>query len=99
MPFDYENAERDILDAGGDPDYLSYTNPTERDNYLRKMGLRPEEYGGGMRDPKVRAQANGTSPQAGSTGCLVVLMIGALQIAAVGYLLKPIATLLAKLIL
>lgn len=94
MPFDYENAERDILDAGGDPDYLSYTNPTKRDNYLRKMGLRPEKYGGGIRDPKVR----GTSPQAGSTGCLVALMIGALQIAAVGHLLKPVAALLAQLI-
>lgn len=29
--FDYENAERDIIDAGGDPDYLSYYNHKERD--------------------------------------------------------------------
>lgn len=46
MPnFDYENAKRDILDNGGDPDYLSETNEKDRDAYLRKMGLDPSEYG------------------------------------------------------
>ena len=48
--FDYENARLDILDSGGDPDYLSHTDPEKRDAYLRKMGLRPEDYGGGSRD-------------------------------------------------
>jgi len=54
MPFDYEEAELDILENGGDPDFLSYSDPIKRDNYLRKMGLNPESYGGGMKDPEVR---------------------------------------------
>ena len=44
--FDYENAEQDILENGGDPDYLSHYNSSERDSYLRNMGLHPEDYGG-----------------------------------------------------
>ena len=54
MPFNYEEAELDILENGGDPDYLSHSDPMKRDNLLRKMGLNPESYGGGMRDPEVR---------------------------------------------
>lgn len=42
--FDYENAERDIFDAGGDPDYLSHYNEAERDRYLKGMGLNPSDY-------------------------------------------------------
>ena len=48
--FDYENAERDIRDAGGDPDYLSHYNEGSRDRYLGKMGLNPSDYGGGHND-------------------------------------------------
>lgn len=53
--FDYENAERDIFDAGGDPDYLSHYNEAARDNYLKKMGMNPSDYGGGRTaEPKSR---------------------------------------------
>ena len=49
MPsFDYENAELDILENGGDPDYLNYSDPAKRDRYLRQMGLDPENYKGDM---------------------------------------------------
>ena len=65
--FDYESAELDILDSGGDPDYLSHTDPEKRDAYLRKMGLRPEDYGGGSRDPKSR-QSTGSG---GDSGCFL----------------------------
>ena len=61
--FDYENAKLDILDSGGDPDYLSHTDPQKRDAFLRKMGLRPEDYGGGSRDPKNRqSTSSGSDP-------------------------------------
>ena len=43
--FDYENAEIDIWDAGGDPDYLSYNDPEKRDRYMKKIGLDPKKYG------------------------------------------------------
>ena len=43
--FDYENAEIDILDAGGDPDYLSYNDPVKRDEFLRSMRMDPKKYG------------------------------------------------------
>lgn len=65
--FDYESAELDILDSGGDPDYLSHTDPQKRDAYLRKMGLRPEKYGGGSRDPKNRQNAS----SGGDSGCFL----------------------------
>ena len=42
--FDYEEAERDIFDNGGDPDYLSHYNPERRDKYIRDMGLDPDNY-------------------------------------------------------
>lgn len=52
MPFfDYEEARLDVLDAGGDPDYLETNNPAERDEYLRKVGLNPKDYGGGITPP------------------------------------------------
>ena len=44
MRFDYENAKRDILDNGGDPDYLDMSHADKRDKYLRNMGLNPEDY-------------------------------------------------------
>ena len=50
--FDYEEARRDILDNGGDPDYLSEYNPAKRDEYLRKMGLHPKDYGSRLEKPK-----------------------------------------------
>ena len=65
--FDYESAELDILDSGGDPDYLSHTDPLKRDAYMRKMGLRPEKYGGGSRDPKNRQN----SSSGGDSGCFL----------------------------
>ena len=43
--FDYENAELDILDAGGDPDYLNHYDREKRDKYLRDMGFDPKSYG------------------------------------------------------
>lgn len=44
--FDYDEAEFDVLDNGGDPDYLQ-GSASDRDRYLRDMGLRPKDYGGG----------------------------------------------------
>ena len=44
MGFDYENAKMDILDNGGDPDYLDMNHPDERDSYLKNMGLNPKDY-------------------------------------------------------
>lgn len=43
--FDYENAGRDIFDAGGDPDYLTSRDPEKRDKFMRKMGMDPKKYG------------------------------------------------------
>lgn len=34
----------DIIDSGGDPDYLSYHNPENRDSYLHGLGLNPDNY-------------------------------------------------------
>ena len=48
--FDYDNAEQDILDAGGDPDYLNYYDEEERDSFLEDMGMNPEDYGGHSSD-------------------------------------------------
>ena len=50
--FDYENAELDILDAGGDPDYLDYNNPAKRDKFMRDMGMDPKKYGSRWEEPK-----------------------------------------------
>lgn len=59
--FDYENAKRDILDAGGDPDYLSHYDREARDRYLRNTGLNPKDYGstlgGGRADPAKRGSS------------------------------------------
>ena len=44
--FDYEEARRDIWDAGCDPDYLSeYSSKEERDKFIRGCGLNPRSYG------------------------------------------------------
>ena len=43
--FDYEEARLDILENGGDPDYLSeYMSPEKRDAFLRSSGLDPDNY-------------------------------------------------------
>ena len=58
MPnFDYENAKRDILDNGGDPDFLDYHHADKRDSYLKGLGLNPRNYSGG----------SGSSKNSGST--------------------------------
>lgn len=41
--FDYEEARLDVLDNGGDPDELEGSE-AHRDEYLKKMGLHPEDY-------------------------------------------------------
>jgi len=50
--FDYENARRDILDSGADPDYLDEYNPARRDRYMREVGLDPRDYGSGRERKK-----------------------------------------------
>ena len=60
MPFDYENARRDIADSGADPDYLDTLNPEKRDAYLRKLGMKPERYGGGSKDPYYKKEERET---------------------------------------
>lgn len=44
MDFDYENAKMDVMENGGDPDYVSYYNEKSRDNYLLSLGLNPNDY-------------------------------------------------------
>ena len=43
--FDYEEARRDLRDAGLDPDYLNSRNRAERDSFMRKNGFDPKRYG------------------------------------------------------
>ncbi len=69
MAFDYENAERDIFDSGADPDYLDYKNPEKRDAYLRSLGMNPEKYGGGSRDPWYKTHGNPSSSS--GSGCFL----------------------------
>ncbi len=42
--FDYERAMLDILDNGGDPDYIDTKNVEKRNRHLKELGLDPEEY-------------------------------------------------------
>lgn len=49
--FDYENAKMDIWENGGDPDYLSHFDPSERDSFMREMDLDPKDYGSKWEDP------------------------------------------------
>ena len=61
--FDYEEARRDMRDNGLDPDYLSeYSSPEKRDDYLKKNGLDPKNYGGGT-------SSSSDSSSSGSDGC------------------------------
>ena len=57
--FDYENAELDILDAGGDPDYLNHYDREKRDEYLRKMGFDPKRYGSTLDNGKNTKKSGG----------------------------------------
>ena len=65
--FDYEEAEMDIWDAGGDPDSLSYSDPKKRDEYMRKVGLDPKRYGSQYEDPGTQKNSSGS----GSSGCFL----------------------------
>ena len=49
--FDYETAKMDLFDAGVDPDYLSSYDREKRDEFLRKQGLNPREYGSRYEKP------------------------------------------------
>ena len=50
--FDYEEARRDIIENGCDPDYLDEYDPARRDRYLRDVGLDPRDYGSRRESPK-----------------------------------------------
>lgn len=69
--FDYEDARRDILDNGADPDYLDEYDPARRDRYLREVGLDPGDYGSG----RGRKKDGGRDPLDGGfssdDGCFV----------------------------
>ena len=67
MPFDYDTAREDIYDSGADPDYLDTLNPEKRDAYLRSLGMKPEKYGGGSRDPYYKRKEKQSSNAAGSS--------------------------------
>lgn len=98
MPFDYEEAELDILENGGDPDYLSYSDPIKRNNYLRRMGLNPINYGG-MSAEEIRKimerQLAASAPRrrrrsrSDGFGCLLYALGGI--VGAVGYTIKVFA--------
>ena len=64
--FDYEQAEMDLWDTGGDPDGLPYNNPQKRDEYLRKNGLNPKNYGSTLDSGK-----SNSSSSSGSSGCFL----------------------------
>ncbi|MBQ9030229.1 MAG: hypothetical protein IJ106_02085 [Parasporobacterium sp.] len=65
--FDYENAEADIWDAGGDPNALDYRNPAKRDKYLKDVGLNPKDYGSKWGDFSSLDQTGGSG--SGQSGC------------------------------
>ena len=67
--FDYENAEMDIWDAGGDPDYLSHTDPARRDKFMKDMGMDPKKYGSKWGDFSNLDKNNGSG--SGSSGCFL----------------------------
>ena len=64
--FDYEQAEMDLWDTGGDPDGLPYKNPQKRDEYLRKNGLNPKNYGSTWDSGK-----NNSGKSSGTNGCFL----------------------------
>jgi len=68
--FDYENAEMDIRDAGGDPDSLSYYNPMKRDKFMKDMGLDPKKYGSKWGDYS-NLDKTGKGGGSGSSGCYI----------------------------
>lgn len=68
--FDYENAELDILENGGDPDNLSYYDPAKRDRYLREMGLDPENYKGNMSHGR-KKNPGGSKKEKADDGCFL----------------------------
>ena len=68
--FDYENAEMDIWDAGGDPDELSYSDPAKRDKFMKDMGLNPKNYGSKWGDFSNLDKSGGSSGS-GSAGCFL----------------------------
>ena len=75
--FDYENAELDILDAGGDPDYLSYRDPEKRDKLMRQMGLDPKKYGSkwdAYKEQQKKASQQG-SGGSGEEGCYIATCV------------------------
>jgi len=67
--FDYENAELDIWDAGGDPDYLNHRDPAKRDKFMKDMGMDPKKYGSKWGDFSNLDKTNGGGSGSGSTGC------------------------------
>ncbi len=72
MPFDYDNAERDLYDAGDDPDYLDHRHPEKRDKYLRDRGMNPQKYGGGSSSsPSRRSSRRGGSSSSSRGGCFL----------------------------
>jgi len=64
--FDYENAELDILDNGGDPDYLNYYNQDKRDAYLKSINLNPDDY---------KSEKGSGAPHGSSGGCYVATCV------------------------
>ena len=71
--FDYENAKRDILDAGGDPDYLSYRDPEKRDKLMRQMGLNPKKYG--SKWDAYKEQQKASQQGSGGEGCYIATCV------------------------
>ena len=69
--FDYENARRDIRDAGGDPDYLSYSNPAKRDEFMKKMKMDPQKYGSKWGDFSNLDKTGGSGSGSGTSGCFL----------------------------
>ena len=65
--FDYEGAEMDIWDAGGDPDELSYSDPAKRDRFMKDMGLNPKNYGSKWGDFSSLDKTGGSG--SGTSGC------------------------------
>lgn len=74
MGFDYENARRDVWEAGGDPDDVNEYNEAKRNKNLKAMGINPEDYMDSAEKRRYRAQ-NEQQPQKSDEGCYVATCV------------------------
>lgn len=69
--FDFEGARQDLYDAGLDPDYLSYRNREERDNFMRDHGFDPKKYGSRYTGSNSSGSSNSDEGCYLTTACII----------------------------